>query len=1116
MSSVLSRRHSVDLVCFPLVLAVYLAHLFTSGYDVFYYDSAFYWQLGQSFASNGHFSLFDYSGAEYHGYSMPLVCHILQVTASALGIGSVTIVKLFGALLATALGVIVLPRLARELFPSATLGIGRVLALNALIFLFWRDYFNFPLSDFLALLLGTTGLLLLLRGRPTGYLGAGIAVGLAVNMRPAYQPALIATLAVAALLPLRPWNWRLRGTAVGLVLAGLLVAALPAILINHHQFGKWSPSLPGGKVLAMQQLSDGLIAQKYETYVGPASKYPQPEVFYFDPATQHVLQEEHLSTTDKAFGQYTAIKSYGQYLRIVVNHPVELAASYVRHVFNGLDVRYPSPYVRDLGDTSILLSLLQYTLMFVAIARLLLPGARRALGGVRWVGIVVLLSPCITALPSEAESRYFLPVQMLVYMLVCFGPATQLSFLAWEHLPPGRCRGVVRCLRRRLPDALIRDPCAARVLERDRRPGRRTACDPNEIGRRMSAAPTGANPAAALPTRPARASDLGGRFRVEIVCFPFVAAAYAAHLFLSGYDRFYYDSSVYWQLGHSFHHNGHFSLVGFQEGVPTYPRGYSLPLLNHLLQVIASAGGLGSVTIVKIFGALLAATLGVIVAPRLARQLFPRASTDVGRVLALNALFFLFWRDHFDFPLSDFPALLVASVALLGLLRGSPRGYLVAGVGFGLAVNMRPAYQPALLAALLVAALLPIRPWNWRLRGTAAALVLVGAFAAFLPQMMINHHQNATWTPFVSGGKNISFLQLSDGMIAQKYETYVGTAEGYPQPQVFYLDPATTNVLEREHLSTTLIDGQNASITSYGQYIRLVFDHPAEMTASYLRHIFNGLDVRYPSPYVRNLENSSIVLSLLAYTLIFLAIARLLLSDARHALGRVRWAGLIVLVSTCLTAIPGAVEPRFFLPLQLLIYMLVCFGPATRATIFAGSVARRAGVAVAYVAFVLVCVTLSSETLSHLEHPGPTLGAGASVHVAGGLRPEAPRRVAHAAAISRRSDDGPRGSSTGGAVQRHRTAVPRTADRGGHSRRERSLERMVRPRRRAPAVRARVCRLRRRRLLRWRRERHRCTSPRPDCDRRRSRRRSRHGGQRRHVRDNRGALCRAEPALRGR
>ncbi len=51
------------------------------------------------------------------------------------------------------------------------------------------------------------------------------------------------------------------------------------------------------------------------------------------------------------------------------------------------------------------------------------------------------------------------------------------------------------------------------------------------------------------------------RFRAELVCFPLVAAVYAAHLFLSGDDTFYYDSSFYWQLGHSFERNGHFSLL---------------------------------------------------------------------------------------------------------------------------------------------------------------------------------------------------------------------------------------------------------------------------------------------------------------------------------------------------------------------------------------------------------------------------------------------------------------------------------------------------------------------------------------------------------------------------
>jgi hypothetical protein len=467
------------------------------------------------------------------------------------------------------------------------------------------------------------------------------------------------------------------------------------------------------------------------------------------------------------------------------------------------------------------------------------------------------------------------------------------------------------------------------------------------------------------------------RIPVELTCFPIVAAVYALHLFITGYDRFYYDSGVYWQLGHAFEHEGHFSLVAYHEAPGGYPRGYALPLLNHVLQFIASGVGIGDVTVVKLFGSLLAATLGVIVVPRLARGLFPDASVGLGRILALNALIFLFWRDHFDFPLSDFPALLAAAAGLLGLLRATPLGYLMAGVGFGLAVNARPAYLLALVASVAVAGLSPIRPWNWRVRGVAAALVVGGALVAFLPQIAINHHQHGSLSPFVAGGKDISLLQLSDGMIAQKYETYVGPPTGYPQPQVFYLDPATSQVLQQEHIvATTTVFGQPATITSYGEYARIVLNHPAEMVASYVRRIFNGLDVRYPTPYVRDLGHTSILLSLLEYTLMFLAGALLVVPALRRAIGPIRWVGIAALLSACITAIPGAVEPRFFLPLQLLIYVLICFAPVPWASLARGRLGYRVGLAVAYAVFVLVCLTLSSATLAQLQHPGPILGVG--------------------------------------------------------------------------------------------------------------------------------------------
>jgi hypothetical protein len=145
------------------------------------------------------------------------------------------------------------------------------------------------------------------------------------------------------------------------------------------------------------------------------------------------------------------------------------------------------------------------------------------------------------------------------------------------------------------------------------------------------------------------------------------------------------------------------------------------------------------------------------------------------------------------------------------------------------------------------------------------------------------------------------------------------------------------------------------------------------LAASYARHVFNGLDVRYP--YIRDLGDTSVLLSLLQYTLLFVALARLLLPYARRALGGIRPKGIVILVSPGITAIPGAVEPRFFLPLQMVAYMLVCFGPGTRRLLLGGTTERRIALGASYALFVLVCLLISSATLAELQHPGAILGA---------------------------------------------------------------------------------------------------------------------------------------------
>src|SRR5262249_17174856 len=90
--------------------------------------------------------------------------------------------------------------------------------------------------------------------------------------------------------------------------------------------------------------------------------------------------------------------------------------------------------------------------------------------------------------------------------------------------------------------------------------------------------------------------------------------------------------------------------------------------------------------------------------------------------------------------------------------------------------------------------------------------------------------------------------------------------------------------------------------------------------------------------------------------------------SARRALGGVRWSGLLVLVAACIGVLQVQAEPRYFLPLQLPIYLLACFGPSTGATLLAGR-ERRVALAAAYAAFVLVCLAWSSAVQAEVEHP---------------------------------------------------------------------------------------------------------------------------------------------------
>lgn len=447
----------------------------------------------------------------------------------------------------------------------------------------------------------------------------------------------------------------------------------------------------------------------------------------------------------------------------------------------------------------------------------------------------------------------------------------------------------------------------------------------------------------------------------RLVGFVIVFGAYVAYLPTSGYDKFFADAANYWDLSQHFQVAGGFSLFGFKDQL----RGYSYPLSLHGVRSVADVLGLGPAATVRILNSAVVAVLGTLVVPSLVLKVWPTARITLVRILIFNLLIFLFWRDYLNFPVTDFPALLAGWTAVLLALYRRWYTYLGAGIAAAIALNTRPAYALAAAVLILVVAVRAYRGEVFRSRlfsALAAAVFMVAGVAVVLaPQVAINKHSFNRLSPFPLGNKDLSKLQFTGGLQLQKYETTVNPRASSPSA---YFSDASTAATLAGHL-----DGKPA-LSGVREYAGIALDHPFLMIRGYFRRIFNGLDVQYTSPYVRNLRaDRSTTRSFLLYSLLFAALVTLAISFIRRSLRRVDFVTVGILILPALSAIPSAVEVRFFLPVQLVLFGVLCFNASLRPGL--RSIAPRARIAllVAYSVFIVGAFTLADSTYSQLQNP---------------------------------------------------------------------------------------------------------------------------------------------------
>lgn len=402
-------RRLMPLAAFCIAFAGTLEIALSQGIKPFYYDAGQYWQLGDTFTVNGHFSLLNFS-SPIRGYIMPLIDHELQLLSTSLKWNPSSLVKLLNVLIFASVGAVLAPKYAQIIWPSQRWGIVRRLLLASLLIAFWSGYLNFPLSDFFALAMALLALVAVAHPDNPGWmLVSGAAGALAIDARSAY---LIVGL-ILLLLIAGTWldrhvavasHWR-RAVCIGLFIVGFAVVSLPQSLSAHRYNNTWS-FVPGPHLsLEDLYLEPGMAGQRYDTYVG--IDHPGSFTYAYEPGLKLLHAQKD--------GQ---ISSVGQYLGLIVSHPLVMGGLYLSHFVNGVDARYTTVYVEHLETKSHLMRrIVGFLLVFAALVRVLWPAARRRLGPGRWRYAIALPACCLTSIATAVEVRYLLPIYLIVYMI---------------------------------------------------------------------------------------------------------------------------------------------------------------------------------------------------------------------------------------------------------------------------------------------------------------------------------------------------------------------------------------------------------------------------------------------------------------------------------------------------------------------------------------------------------------------------------------------------------------------------------------------------------------------------------------------------------------------------
>ena len=374
-------------------------------------DAGDYWISAEQYGFE-NFQLINYNSS-IRGYLFPLILYFVQRLAQIAGIEGVVvywiIVSLFFSFTFQVAFPDIVTRCMGNTFSYSLWG--KLIFLIIIIYMF-KGMFIYPLTDLWALSILICAIWCMLKAENKEMCVGGVMAAIAGSLFAAtyfFRPVYLVSLVIAGIIVIIDMV-RAKKMIYVSFFAGVILVAVPQMLINHHNFDTWSPVVQtqlfyeDDKSLFLKQLEWGITVQKYETNLD-TENYPEVAMRYPENIGVKLLEEEEMEGFD----------SYWEYICFCFRHIADVCTIYLKHLFNGIDIVYNDIYIYKVYKNRFFIQWLNYTMIFAGINALFQNHKQWDRKQIGW--ILCWIAPIILVIPTAVETRFFVGVLTLLYFL---------------------------------------------------------------------------------------------------------------------------------------------------------------------------------------------------------------------------------------------------------------------------------------------------------------------------------------------------------------------------------------------------------------------------------------------------------------------------------------------------------------------------------------------------------------------------------------------------------------------------------------------------------------------------------------------------------------------------